>query len=424
MTSSATNSDAAGNYHLTWYNLSNALWMGSFSIQQLLVIWILVGVLEQSPETVGIVQLLIGIPGLVFMLWGGFIGDRVDGRQLLIQTHLLSAIPPLCLVVIISYGQLGLASVIVFALSANLLNSASNPARNTILNKVAKSRLQYAIGLSTGIGSVATMIGTRVAGEIESIGLFNILIFQAVFFVVGAIALLGLPKYPVVKQSSKAETTQHLDEAPTASMLSTIKNGLLYTWRFKLARDLVALNFFSSFFNAGAWLVAIPFIISRVYQGDALLLANITVIFYFGSLIANFGLLRFMPLARPGRLYLIMQLSRIFVLLLIWIQPHISVFWFAAAYWGFNMGVTNTTSRLMVQEIALPEYRSRLMSVYTLGLMSAAPVGSLVLGFVIGQFGSLNALIPGMISSVIIFWIGYHYTAIWQYKSPTEPVYK
>ncbi len=69
MTSSATNSDAAGNYHLTWYNLSNALWMGSFSIQQLLVIWILVGVLEQSPETVGIVQLLIGIPGLVFMLW-------------------------------------------------------------------------------------------------------------------------------------------------------------------------------------------------------------------------------------------------------------------------------------------------------------------------------------------------------------------
>ena len=168
-------------------------------------------------------------------------------------------------------------------------------------------------------------------------------------------------------------------------------------------------------------MVAIPFIITRVYAGDALLLANITVIFYFGSLIANFGLLRFMPLARPGRLYLIMQLSRIFVLLLIWIQPHISVFWAAAAYWGFNMGVTNTTSRLMVQEISKPEYRARLMSVYTLGLMSAIPIGSLVLGFVIGQFGALNALIPGMISSVIIFWLGFRYTSIWQYQSPTGP---
>jgi len=419
--SSQKYANKAANYHLSWYNLSNALWMGSFSIQQLLVIWILVGVLEQPPETVGLVQLLIGIPGLVFMLWGGFIGDRVDGRKLLIQTHLLSAIPPLCLIVVISYNQLGLVSVILFALGANLLNSASNPARNTILNMVARSKLQYAISLSTGIGSVATMIGTRVAGEIETIGLVNVLAFQAVFFILGAVALLGLPKYPVIEKPSDTGMTPDKDQKPASTMLITIKNGLLYTWRFKLARDLVGLNFFSSFFNAGAWMVAIPFIITRVYEGDALLLANITVIFYFGSLIANFGLLRYMPLVRPGRLYLIMQLSRIFVLLLIWVQPHISVFWLAAAYWGFNMGVTNTTSRLMVQEISQPEYRARLMSVYTLGLMSAIPVGSLVLGFVIGQFGALNALIPGMVSSVIIFWLGYRYTSIWHYKSPTEP---
>ena len=421
MNSSQKYSNKASSSHLTWYNLSNALWMGSFSIQQLLVIWILVGVLEQPPETVGLVQLLIGIPGLLFMLWGGFIGDRVDGRKLLIQTHLLSAIPPLGLIIVISYSQLGLIGVILFALSANLLNSASNPARNTLLNMVARSRLQYAISLSTGIGSIATIIGTRVAGEIESIGLANVLIFQAAFFILGAVALLGLPKYPVIKKTNDSSTTPGKDQIAAPTMLATIKNGLLYTWRFKLARDLVGLNFFSSFFNAGAWMVAIPFIITRVYAGDALLLANITVIFYFGSLIANFGLLRFMPLARPGRLYLIMQLSRIFVLLLIWIQPHISVFWAAAAYWGFNMGVTNTTSRLMVQEISKPEYRARLMSVYTLGLMSAIPIGSLVLGFVIGQFGALNALIPGMISSVIIFWLGFRYTSIWQYQSPTGP---
>ena len=48
------------------------------------------------------------------------------------------------------------------------------------------------------------------------------------------------------------------------------------------------MNFVSSFFNAGGWFVAIPFIVSRIYEGDALLLANITVVFYFGSLVANF----------------------------------------------------------------------------------------------------------------------------------------
>lgn len=400
---------------LTWYNASNALWMAGFSMQQLLVTWILVGVLERSPETVGLAQLIIGLPALLFMLWGGVIGDRMDGRKLLIQSHLLSMLPPLILALAIFFDHLGFWAVILTALAANLLNSASNPARNTILNIVAGSRLQYAISLSTGIGSVATIMGTRVAGSIDSVGLIEVLLIQAACFGIGAVFLIGLRPHAPSPQTSQAPST----EAAPTSMTEIIREGLVYTWNFKLARDIVGLNFLSSFFNAGAWMVAIPFIISRIYAGDALLLANITVVFYFGSLIANFGLLKFMPLLRPGRLYLIMQVSRVLVLYLIWIEPSIEWFYLASAYWGFNMGVTTTMSRLMIQEIAEPAFRSRLMSVFTLGLMSATPMGSVVLGFVIGLFGELNAMIPGMIASLIIFYLGYRFSDIWRYESPS-----
>ena len=400
---------------LTWYNASNALWMAGFSMQQLLVTWILVGVLERSPETVGLAQLIIGLPALLFMLWGGVIGDRMDGRKLLIQSHLLSMLPPLILALAIFFDHLGFWAVILTALAANLLNSASNPARNTILNIVAGSRLQYAISLSTGIGSVATIMGTRVAGSIDSVGLIEVLLIQAACFGIGAVFLIGLRPHAPSPQTSQAAST----EAAPTSMTEIIREGLVYTWNFKLARDIVGLNFLSSFFNAGAWMVAIPFIISRIYAGDALLLANITVVFYFGSLIANFGLLKFMPLLRPGRLYLIMQVSRVLVLYLIWIEPSIEWFYLASAYWGFNMGVTTTMSRLMIQEIAEPAFRSRLMSVFTLGLMSATPMGSVVLGFVIGLFGELNAMIPGMIASLIIFYLGYRFSDIWRYESPS-----
>ena len=405
---------------LTWYNASNALWMAGFSMQQLLVTWILVGVLERSPETVGLARLIIGLPALLFMLWGGVIGDRMDGRKLLIQSHLLSMLPPLILALAIFFDHLGFWAVILTALAANLLNSASNPARNTILNIVAGSRLQYAISLSTGIGSVATIMGTRVAGSIDSVGLIEVLLIQVACFGIGAIFLIGLRPHAPSPQTSQAPSTQapSTEAAPT-SMTEIIREGLVYTWNFKLARDIVGLNFLSSFFNAGAWMVAIPFIISRIYAGDALLLANITVVFYFGSLIANFGLLKFMPLLRPGRLYLIMQVSRVLVLYLIWIEPSIEWFYLASAYWGFNMGVTTTMSRLMIQEIAEPAFRSRLMSVFTLGLMSATPMGSVVLGFVIGLFGELNAMIPGMIASLIIFYLGYRFSDIWRYESPS-----
>ena len=305
-------------------------------------------------------------------------------------------------------GAIGVC-LIVTALAASLLNSASNPARNTILNIVAKNRLQFAISLSTGIGSIATMAGTKAAGELDSIGLENVLYLQAALFVVGGFfaALLKPGETPVA-------------QAGRQSMIANIRDGLVYVWRFRLARDIIGLNCLSSFFNAGAWMVAIPFIVKETYGGDAVMLANINVVFYFGSLIANFGLLRFMPLLRPGRLYLIMQVTRIAVLALIWIEPPLWVMWIAAAYWGFNMGVTTTMSRLMVQEIAEPEYRARTMSVFTLGLMSATPIGSLVLGFVIGSFGPLNALIPGMVASLLIFAAGVLGTSIWRYHSP-EP---
>lgn len=403
---------------MTWYNTSNALWMAGFSIQQLLVTWILVGILKQSPETVGLAQLLIGVPALIFMLWGGVIGDRMDGRKLLIQSHLLSTIPPLLLALAVYLDQLGVWILIFTALVANLLNSASNPARNTILNLVARARLQWAISLSTGIGAIATMMGTRVAGSIDHLGLVEVLLLQSACFGLGALFLIGLHASAPEAQPLPPSPDANSRTAAQPSMASIIREGLVYTWRFKLARDLVGLNFFSSFFNAGAWMVAIPFIISRIYAGDALLLANITVVFYFGSLLANFGLLKFMPLARPGRVYLIMQLSRVLVLYLIWYEPSMTWLWAAAAFWGFNMGVTTTMSRVMIQEMAEPAFRARLMSVFTLGLMSATPMGSLVLGVVIGQFGELNALIPGMVASIMIFYYGYIRSDIWQYRSP------
>ena len=409
--------DQPPKYQLTWYNLSNALWMGSFSIQQLLVTWILVGVLDEPPEVVGLAQLLIGIPGLAFMLWGGVMGDRVDSRRILIQSHLLSVIPPLVLALGVYVDLLGFWLLIVTALATNLLNSISNPARNTILNQIAGQKLQVAISVSTGIGSIATMVGTRLAGEIDRLGLINILIVQSVFFALGAICLLGL-RAAVPSTAGPAASSSSHQPIAEHSMIRTISDGLIYTWRFKLARDVIGMNFVSSFFNAGGWFVAIPFIVSRIYEGDALLLANITVVFYFGSLVANFGLVRFMPIKFSGRLYLIMQLTRLGVLGLIWIEPTIFWFWIAAAYWGFNMGVTTTMSRVIIQEIAKPQYRSRLMSVFTLALMSSVPIGSMVLGFVIGQFGELNALIPGMVVSVLIFTFGFYRSPLWQYESP------
>ena len=219
---------------LFWYTSGNALWMGAYSLQQILVTWILVGQLNESPERVGFAQMLIGIPGLAFMLWGGVIGDRMDVRVLLSRAHFFSAIPPLVLALVSIYGLIGYWILIGTALFASLLNSASTPARATILNTIAADRLQFAITLSTGIGSIAAIAGTKLGGEMDSVGLTTILLVQSAVFMAGGLLTLCL-------KSVKPKRT-----AADTSVIATIKDGIHHVWQRPFARNLIGLNFVSS----------------------------------------------------------------------------------------------------------------------------------------------------------------------------------
>ena len=191
-------------------------------------------------------------------------------------------------------------------------------------------------------------------------------------------------------------------------------------YRHKVILQTLVINFVSSIFNAGAFMTVFPFIIKRIYEGDALLLSMMMIIFYGGATASNFIMIRLMPLLRPGRIYLLMQFSRMLILGLMWIQPNFWLFAVATVGWGLNMGVTLTLARTIVQESASEEYRARIMSVYSLGLLGSAPIGALLLGWIIESFGTLNALLPAMCLSVILFAYGVLYSDVYSYESPRD----
>jgi MFS family permease len=125
-----------------------------------------------------------------------------------------------------------------------------------------------------------------------------------------------------------------------------------------------------------------------------------------------------MPLQHPGKVYLIMQLSRILILGVMWIQPPFWLMAVASIAWGLNMGVTMTLARAIVQESASEEFRGRIMSVYSLGLLGSAPLGAILLGWIIESFGTVNALLPAMAISLLLFLFGALFTGVYRYQSP------
>ena len=81
--------------------------------------------------------------------------------------------------------------------------------------------------------------------------------------------------------------------------------------------------------------------------------------------------------------------------------------------------MTTTLARSIVQELAPPNERAQILSVLLLSFMSAAPISSLLLGQVIEQFNPLNALLPGIVISFVIFGIGVARSGLWEYESAT-----
>ena len=161
-------------------------------------------------------------------------------------------------------------------------------------------------------------------------------------FLSGAYPIYRLPALPPLSSTGSR-----------AKVLRNFIEGLHATWSAPLLRHLISLNFVSSLFNAGAYIVAIPFIVTEIYQGDAKFFSLVFIVFTLGSIGSNVILYLCMPLRRPGRLFLLMQLSRVLILFLLWIRPEQWLFFVLILAWGINMGVTTTMVRAIVQELSL-----------------------------------------------------------------------
>jgi len=382
----------------------------SFAMQALLVIWLLIGELDTPPKQVGFAQAIIGVPGFLLMLWGGVSADRINPRILMTRMYGFAVVPPLVLAAVVSGGYLSFWAVTLWAVTMGGVVSYAAPAHAATLNRVAGNQVQEGVSASTAFGFIVQICGLALGGQMEVIGTETVLVTQSLFLLVGCLMvrrLSGLAPSPQI--------------GPDASYWAGLRDGLAIVVRDRLIVWIMLLNLISMIFNFGTFNIVLPFILTKVYGGGAAFLGWMFALFFSGAAISNFVMLRFMPFSRPGRLFLGMQLTRVLILAIYWIGPHLPIVIAATFLWGLNMGITSTTSRAIVQESAQERSRARILSVYNAGSIGSQPFGALILGFVIDAVGPLNAVVPGMLISVAIFSVGTAASPIWRYQSRSAP---
>ncbi len=395
-----------------WQETQFRLYLGSVSfsgaamaMQQLLITWLLVGILMLPATQVGAIQALIGLPGIALMLWGGAVADRTDPRELLIQVYSLAWLFPIALFTAVQLDLLNIWSVSLFGLAMSTAIAYASPSQQAILNRIAGSQVQRGVTLSTIASFLVQIIGLAISGQMENVGVDTILMIQSLSLVLAALA---------VRQLAPAEASPAIQQ----KTIAIIFDGFRAVIENRTILHTMIITFVSGIFNYGAFAIALPYIVKRIYEGDAIGFATMMVIFYTGATISNVIQYWVMPLTRPGFWFLAMQLTRALLLYLIWLQPEWWILLLVMFFWGLNMGITTNLSRAIVQETSDPKFLARLLSVFSLGMMGAIPIGAIAIGLLVGWFGEVDALIPSMFISIGLFAYGFIFTKVGDYRSP------
>ena len=374
---------------LTWYLVSSASFVIPLGVGQLLLPWLLAIYLEESATRIGLAQMIAQLPVVMLVLWGGWLGDRMDQRRLLIYLTGIMTIPPLVLAAIFYWGSVTYALVVVYSVIMGCFMAFVQPARDALVNRVAGQRIQQVVTITVGLQWGVQIIGFAIGSTADFVGPTILLLLISLFM--GA-AMLSVKLIPPLEE---------IENETTDGIVSQIKDGLRIAWsNLKIRTAMLQILALAVFFS-GAYLVLLPVMIRELYGGGSLGLAGGFGFNLAGTVLATLVLMKTGRIRYPGRALIFGTLFSCSFLLTLTLPLVDWLFYLILFFWGAGGGLIVIMSRSIVQENAPDTHRARIMSIFSLAMMGGSPVGSLLMGLLIDQVGVHMATLFPVIGMII-----------------------
>ena len=360
-----------------WFLASSTSWFAAHGVHQVMIPWLVVGELRASPEWTGTVQMAAMLPNLVLLLVGGALADRFEGRRVLTALHGLAALPPLALAASLGSDSLSIPVVMACATASGVLAAFAHPARDSLLTQVAGRDVMRAVTGNTIAQFGAQGVGMVVAGSARWLASSPVLVAQAAFVALGALAARRLPERPAPEGSGSA------------------RGEFFAGLRFVLASDLrgvLALVFGIGLSFNGSYYVLLPLLARDVYGGDVRDVSLLLMMFPLGTIGGSLLLLARGGIRRKGRGLALSLAAAAACLVVAGRGLPFPALLATVLAWGLAGAVFLNASRTLFQERAPEAERARVLAVNQLGLTAAGPAGALLSGFAAAQLGPADAL--------------------------------
>jgi len=385
-------------------------WFVPLGIQMVLFSWLAAIVLHMDAFSVGIAQVALMAPGILFLPMGGLVADRGNARRLLLLYHCLYALPPLVLGAVLAMGGLSYPLLIAYGLAAGSIGAFAVPTRDALLPYVAQGNLPRAVALATALQFVGQLIGIACASQADRVGALPLLAGHSALVLLGAIAVWRLPDPP------PHPPAQH------PSFWRSIAEGIAEAARSEQIWPVLLLNFGIGVFYVGPFMAVLPLLVRDIYHGGAAEIAYVNLAFWAGTIVAAFafaGLAR--NLTRRGRLVVGAVSVGAMILFCMALQPPFLVLNGLCFVWGLGAGITLTQGRTVLQIVAPPTHRARLLALFQLGLGGGGPIGAFIAGTLASVLGLKLAMILPALAMAVLIGMVLAFSRVWTMRTVERP---
>ncbi|MDH3687155.1 MAG: MFS transporter [Myxococcales bacterium] len=371
-------------------------WFLAFGMQTLVFQWLVVETLEESPARVGLAQAAGLLPAIGLLLVGGATADRVDRRRLLVGLHAAAAVSFVSLAGMTVVGWLTYGRLLGFAVALGSITAFSLPARDGQLFDVVGPALGRGVVGANLTQQAGQAFGALVAGLLAGLGVGLVLVVQAFLVLAGA---LPISRLPAVADSREQ----------TVSLVREAQEGVAIVWREPVLRSVFLLTVAIGLFFVGPYSVILPLLVRDTYAGGATEMGILAAMLPLGGILAGLVVFGRGGFARNGRALLVGQAVAAGCIAGIGMGPPFVGAALLVFGWGTASALFLNAGRTLFHEAAPDRHRSKVLALYTFGILGAGPVGALLAGLLAEAWGpeaALGSLAGAMGLAVAIVGLG------------------
>jgi MFS family permease len=350
----------------------------------------LVWELSHSEVALGIVSMLGSLPLLLFGLWAGVWADRFDRRKILIGTQAAAMALAFILAALVWTRTVQLWHVYVLSFLLGCVGALDFPAQQAFLGDLSgMTNVRKAIVLNAMIFQIGRMVGPALAGFVlAAIGAAMAFFLNGISFIAVIISLLIVRSHQVRLPGS-------------GDQLRAVLDGLRFIKSEQRIQELILFATLVTFFGISL-LSFFPALAADVLQGNAqtlgILLASSGAGAFIGATVVA-------PLAQTVR-----HVGRVLAIAVIWVGG----WWIAVSLSrvlpltmlciflvSLAMPTVMTTVNGLLQVMAPPRMRGRLLSAFILVSFGIQPLAALIIGFFAARFGIANAILINGIAIIV-----------------------